>query len=104
MTTQTIHPVDRAQAAARSGMRREPTARLSDAALDAWRASFLGTTIPAVGELLLEDAHEQHLAADETLSGDGSILAVIVGGLTFFPALALGPIAEQLAVQAGPVP
>ena len=26
---------------------------------------------------------------------------VIVGGLTFFPALALGPIAEQLALNAG---
>jgi potassium-transporting ATPase potassium-binding subunit len=26
---------------------------------------------------------------------------VIVGGLTFFPALALGPIVEQLAVNAG---
>ena len=28
---------------------------------------------------------------------------VIVGGLTFFPALALGPIVEQLAMQAGTV-
>ena len=27
--------------------------------------------------------------------------AVIVGGLTFFPALALGPIAEVFAMQAG---
>jgi potassium-transporting ATPase potassium-binding subunit len=26
---------------------------------------------------------------------------VIVGGLTFFPALALGPIVEQLAINAG---
>jgi K+-transporting ATPase ATPase A chain len=26
---------------------------------------------------------------------------VIVGGLTFFPALALGPIVEHLAMQAG---
>ena len=26
---------------------------------------------------------------------------VIVGGLTFFPALALGPVAEQFAMQAG---
>jgi len=26
---------------------------------------------------------------------------VIVGGLTFFPALALGPIVEQLAMRAG---
>src|SRR5262249_27679320 len=28
---------------------------------------------------------------------------LIVGGLTFFPALALGPIVEQLAMTAGPV-
>ncbi|WP_040298383.1 potassium-transporting ATPase subunit KdpA, partial [Afipia sp. 1NLS2] len=28
---------------------------------------------------------------------------IIVGGLTFFPALALGPIAEHLAMQAGQV-
>jgi len=28
---------------------------------------------------------------------------VIVGGLTFFPALALGPIVEQLAINAGTV-
>ncbi|MGC2042971.1 MAG: potassium-transporting ATPase subunit KdpA, partial [Pseudolabrys sp.] len=28
---------------------------------------------------------------------------IIVGGLTFFPALALGPIVEQLAMQAGTV-
>ena len=28
---------------------------------------------------------------------------LIVGGLTFFPALALGPIVEQLAMQAGQV-
>jgi K+-transporting ATPase ATPase A chain len=28
---------------------------------------------------------------------------VIVGGLTFFPALALGPLVEQLAMQAGTV-
>ena len=28
---------------------------------------------------------------------------VIVGGLTFFPALALGPIVEHLAMQAGNV-
>jgi K+-transporting ATPase ATPase A chain len=28
---------------------------------------------------------------------------LIVGGLTFFPALALGPIAEQLAINAGTV-
>ena len=26
---------------------------------------------------------------------------VIIGGLTFFPALALGPIAEQLSINAG---
>jgi K+-transporting ATPase ATPase A chain len=26
---------------------------------------------------------------------------VIIGGLTFFPALALGPIVEQLAMAAG---
>jgi K+-transporting ATPase ATPase A chain len=26
---------------------------------------------------------------------------VIVGGLTFFPALALGPVAEHFAMQAG---
>jgi K+-transporting ATPase ATPase A chain len=26
---------------------------------------------------------------------------VIIGGLTFFPALALGPIVEQLAINAG---
>jgi K+-transporting ATPase ATPase A chain len=26
---------------------------------------------------------------------------LIVGGLTYFPALALGPIAEQFAMQAG---
>ena len=28
---------------------------------------------------------------------------LIVGGLTFFPALALGPIVEHLAMQAGTV-
>jgi K+-transporting ATPase ATPase A chain len=28
---------------------------------------------------------------------------VIVGGLTFFPALALGPLVEHLAMQAGTV-
>jgi K+-transporting ATPase ATPase A chain len=28
---------------------------------------------------------------------------IIVGGLTFFPALALGPLVEQLAMQAGTV-
>jgi K+-transporting ATPase ATPase A chain len=28
---------------------------------------------------------------------------VIMGGLTFFPALALGPIVEHLAMQAGAV-
>ena len=28
-------------------------------------------------------------------------VAVIVGGLTFFPALALGPVAELFAMQAG---
>jgi K+-transporting ATPase ATPase A chain len=26
---------------------------------------------------------------------------IIIGGLTFFPALALGPLAEQLAINAG---
>ena len=30
-------------------------------------------------------------------------VVVIVGGLTFFPALALGPIVEHLAMQAGSV-
>jgi len=59
----------------------EPAAALSAEALDAWRASFLGTAIPSVGEPLLEDAHEQHLLADETLQGDGSLMAVIVSGL-----------------------
>jgi len=28
-------------------------------------------------------------------------VVLIVGGLTFFPALALGPLAEHLAMQAG---
>ena len=28
-------------------------------------------------------------------------MILIVGGLTFFPALALGPIAEHLAMRAG---
>jgi CRP-like cAMP-binding protein len=53
----------------------------SPAALEAWAASFLGTVIPSVGGPLLEDAHEQHVAADETLRGDGSLLAVIASGL-----------------------
>jgi CRP-like cAMP-binding protein len=59
----------------------DPAQRLSAEALDAWRASFLGTAIPSVGEPLLEDAYEQHLLADETLKGDGSLMAVIVSGL-----------------------
>ena len=59
----------------------DPAARLSPAAFDAYRASFLGSVIPAVGDQLLEDAHEQHLLADETLVGDGSVMAVIVSGL-----------------------
>jgi CRP/FNR family transcriptional regulator, cyclic AMP receptor protein len=67
-------------ALARSSHEPDP-GHLSAAALDAWRASFLGSVIPSVGEQLLEDAHEQHLAADETLTGDGSLMAVIVSGL-----------------------
>ena len=59
----------------------DPALRLSAEALDAWRASFLGTAIPSVGEALLEDAHEQHLLADQILTGDGSLMAVIVSGL-----------------------
>ena len=33
----------------------------------------------------------------------GRDLILIVGGLTFFPALALGPIVEHLAMQGGAV-
>ena len=55
--------------------------RLSAAALESWRASFLGSVVPTVGEPLLEDAYEQYLGADETLTGDGSLMAVIVSGL-----------------------
>jgi len=58
-----------------------PRAQLSAAALEAWRASFLGSVIPAVGELLLEDAHEQHLDAEDILTGDGSLMCVVVSGL-----------------------
>lgn len=61
--------------------RRTPRADLSPAALEAWRASFLGSVIPGVGEQLLDDAHEQHLDADDTLSGDGSLMCVVVSGL-----------------------
>jgi CRP-like cAMP-binding protein len=67
--------------AALRGLPSDPGLRLSAAAADAWQASFLGAVIPSVGERLLEEAYEQHLVADETLQGDGSVLAVIVGGL-----------------------
>ncbi len=56
-------------------------AALSPAAIEAWRASFLGSVVPAVGERLLDDAHEQHLDADDTLTGDGSLMCVVVSGL-----------------------
>ena len=58
-----------------------PRAQLSAAALEAWQASFLGSVIPAIGEALLEDAHERHLDAEETLTGDGSLMCVVVSGL-----------------------
>jgi len=58
-----------------------PRAQLSPAALEAWRASFLGSVIPAVGEALLDDAYEQHLDAEDTLTGDGSLMCVVVSGL-----------------------
>jgi CRP-like cAMP-binding protein len=61
--------------------RRPVTAQLSAAAAEAYTASFLGTSIPAVGAQLLSHSCEQRLAADETLTGDGSVLAVIVSGL-----------------------
>lgn len=54
---------------------------LSPAAADAYSTSFLGSVIPSVGDQLLCQARERHLAADETLPGDGSVLAVIVSGL-----------------------
>ena len=59
----------------------DPAGRVSPAAFDAYGASFLGSVIPSVGEQLLDEAHEQHLLADETLVGDGSVMAVIVTGL-----------------------
>jgi CRP-like cAMP-binding protein len=70
-----------AAAAGRRATRLGPGARLSPEAVDAWRASFLGASIPSVGEPLLDDAHEQHLLADETLTGDGSLMCVVVSGL-----------------------
>lgn len=66
------------------GRRAAPPVRapwLSAEAVDAWRASFLGTAIPSVGKALLDNAHEQHLLADETLTGDGSLMCVVVSGL-----------------------
>jgi CRP-like cAMP-binding protein len=59
----------------------DPAGRVSPAAFGAYGASFLGSVIPSVGEQLLDEAHEQHLLADETLVGDGSVMAVIVTGL-----------------------
>jgi len=56
-------------------------APLSPAAAEAYRTSFLGSVIPSAGEQLLRQARERHLAADEMLPGDGSVLAVIVSGL-----------------------
>jgi CRP-like cAMP-binding protein len=58
-----------------------PAGKLTSAAAAAYAASFLGTAIPSVGEQLLGHAHEQQLCADETMTGDGSVLAVIVSGL-----------------------
>ena len=61
--------------------RRGAAPKLTAAAAEAYGSSFLGTVIPSVGEQLLRQAGEQHLGADETLTGDGSVLAVIVSGL-----------------------
>jgi CRP-like cAMP-binding protein len=87
-------------AVAAHGLRRQPSdpaARLSPEAIDAWRASFLGSTIPSVGEPLLEDAHEQHLIADETMKGDGSLMCVVVSGLLRL--FAASPAGRQVTIH-----
>ena len=80
MDTSVAHP-PRVREAPQERGPRPAVAQRSAAAAEAYGASFLGSVIPSVGEQLLRQACEQHVAADETLAGDGSVLAVIVSGL-----------------------
>ena len=64
--------------------------------------------IPADGDRRLagseEDPYRHRPAPSRLMADSSSVLLVgvivIVGGLTFFPALALGPVVEQFAMQA----
>jgi len=71
------------------------------------RYAFIVPMLAIAGSLCAKKAVP---ASSGTFPTDGPLFVtllvaviLIVGGLTFFPALALGPIAEQLAMQAGQV-
>jgi potassium-transporting ATPase potassium-binding subunit len=71
------------------------------------RYAFIVPLLAIAGSLCAKKAVP---ASSGTFPTDGPLFVtllvaviLIVGGLTFFPALALGPIAEQLAMQAGHV-